>query len=183
MIRILVIGCLITLIGCGAKTPIPSNIVNIVNIENTFLYYNGKVALRLVDGRKVQLAGIEVTSYDPKAPTEQRATAIERRGIARHELQILLTDHLRLEYTTGTEENSLPQARVYADDILINAELIRRGYAYAVSTPSNSKYNAMFESLEEEAMKTRSGLWAYEPADSIPSSTGTIPALVVKDRH
>ncbi len=177
MRRILVIGCLIILIGCGTKTILPPN------IEDTILYRDGKIVLCLADGQRIQLVGIKVTTYDPEVPTEQRAIVIEHRGMAKYELQVLLRTQLRLEYTTETEENSLPQAHVYADDILINAELIRRGYAYAVSTPSNNRHNAMFKSLQEEARRARSGLWAYKPANSMPFSTGTIPTLVVEDRH
>ncbi len=180
MIRTLVIACLILLIGCGNMVIVPSN-----EEVHTILYHDGKVVLCMPDGHRVQLAGIKVTTFDPEAPTEQRAAAIEHRCITKYELQTLLRNRLRLKYVTETAENSLQQVYVYIDDISINAELIRRGYAYAVSIApsSNSKYNAMFESLEEEARRTRSGLWAYKNAGTILPSTVVFPASVVKEQH
>ncbi len=48
---------------------------------------------------------------------------------------------------------------VYIDDIMVNAELIRLGYARAVSYPPNTKYHELFLKLEREAAQSGTGLW------------------------
>jgi len=49
---------------------------------------------------------------------------------------------------------------VWRDDIMVNAELVRLGYAYAYSLPPNVKYQELFLQLEKEAREQRLGLWA-----------------------
>ena len=40
---------------------------------------------------------------------------------------------------------------IYVDDLLVNAELVRLGYAYSSSQPPNVKYQQLFLQLEREA--------------------------------
>lgn len=49
---------------------------------------------------------------------------------------------------------------VYADGIMVNAELVRLGYARATSYPPDVKYQDMFRKLEREARNAGRGLWA-----------------------
>ncbi len=48
---------------------------------------------------------------------------------------------------------------VWVDDIMVNAELVRLGYAYSHSYPPNLKYQAHLFQLENEARERRLGLW------------------------
>ena len=48
---------------------------------------------------------------------------------------------------------------VYIDDVMVNAELVREGYAYSYSRPPNIKYQEMFLQLENEARDRKLGLW------------------------
>ena len=48
---------------------------------------------------------------------------------------------------------------VYIDDLFVNAELVRLGYAQAVSYPPDVKYQEMFSKLEREAREKGMGLW------------------------
>ena len=49
---------------------------------------------------------------------------------------------------------------VYVGDLLVNAEMIRLGYARAVSYPPNVLYDDLFARLEIQAKEAGAGLWA-----------------------
>lgn len=49
---------------------------------------------------------------------------------------------------------------VYVDGIMVNAELVRLGYANATSYPPDVKYHDIFRRLEREARDAGRGLWA-----------------------
>ncbi len=55
---------------------------------------------------------------------------------------------------------------VYADGILVNAELVREGFARARVYPPDTRYSECFASLEQEARESRIGLWAGQPDGS-----------------
>ena len=48
---------------------------------------------------------------------------------------------------------------VYADGILVNAELIREGYARAKTYPPDTRYAGCFAALESEARDAKRGMW------------------------
>ena len=50
---------------------------------------------------------------------------------------------------------------VWVGDLLVNAELVRLGYARAVAYPPDTKNQAQFAALQAEAQATRRGLWAH----------------------
>ena len=49
---------------------------------------------------------------------------------------------------------------VYADGILVNAELVREGYARARTYRPDTRYAECFAALEREASEARRGMWA-----------------------
>jgi micrococcal nuclease len=51
-------------------------------------------------------------------------------------------------------------AYVYVGDLMVNAELVRLGYAQVVTFPPNAKYQELFLTLQREAREARRGLWA-----------------------
>ena len=48
---------------------------------------------------------------------------------------------------------------VYADGVFVNGELVRLGYAEAVSYPPDTRYRWQLEQLEKEAKAAKRGLW------------------------
>ncbi len=48
---------------------------------------------------------------------------------------------------------------VWVDGALVNAELVREGYARAVTYPPDVRYAERFRALEREAREARRGLW------------------------
>jgi micrococcal nuclease len=49
---------------------------------------------------------------------------------------------------------------VWLDDVMVNAELVRLGYAYAYNLPPNARYRELFLRLEREVREQKLGLWA-----------------------
>lgn len=54
-------------------------------------------------------------------------------------------------------------AYVYVDDVMLNAELLRRGFAETITIPPNDAFAARFDQIEAEAKKTNSGRWGACP--------------------
>lgn len=49
---------------------------------------------------------------------------------------------------------------VWVDNTMVNAELVRLGYAYSLSYPPNVKYQRYFLQMEKEARVYKRGLWS-----------------------
>lgn len=58
-------------------------------------------------------------------------------------------------------------AYVYLGNTMVNAELVRRGYAQIMTIPPNVRYQDMFLKLQREAREQKRGLWA-EPRPPAP---------------
>lgn len=53
-------------------------------------------------------------------------------------------------------------AYIWLDDMMINAELVAKGYAQVSTIPPNVKYADYFIALQEEARTNEMGLWAIQ---------------------
>lgn len=61
---------------------------------------------------------------------------------------------------------------VWIDDIMVNAELVRLGYAQVASYPPDVKYQDLFLQLQKEAREAGLGLWG-EASSELPAPSGT----------
>lgn len=50
-------------------------------------------------------------------------------------------------------------AYVWIGDLMVNAELLRRGFAQVMTVPPNVRYQALFLGLQRDAREARRGLW------------------------
>ena len=64
---------------------------------------------------------------------------------------------------------------VYVGDVMVNAELVKEGYAQAITYPPDVKYQALFLKLQNEARQAQRGLWdpANCPAVEAPTPAAT----------
>ena len=55
-------------------------------------------------------------------------------------------------------------AYVWVGDVMVNAELVRRGYAQVMTVPPNVRHQALFLRLQREARAAGRGLWVTRAA-------------------
>ena len=55
-------------------------------------------------------------------------------------------------------------AYVWAGDVMVNAELIRRGFAQVMTIPPNVRHQALFVKLQRDARDAERGLWRRDAA-------------------
>jgi micrococcal nuclease len=50
-------------------------------------------------------------------------------------------------------------AYIWVGDVMVNAELVRRGYAQVMTVPPNVRYQELFLKLQRDARQAGRGLW------------------------
>jgi len=65
-----------------------------------------------------------------------------------------------------------------ADRTFVNLELVRRGFAQAVSYPPDIKYQELFQKAQQEAMSANRGLWALIPKANVNANLRAGPGTV-----
>ena len=69
---------------------------------------------------------------------------------------------VRLEYDVQSGDRfGRLLAYVYRGDLMVNAELLRRGLAQPMTIPPNVRHAEMFRLLAEEARRNKRGLWDH----------------------
>ena len=58
-----------------------------------------------------------------------------------------------------TEKYGRLLRRAFVDDIFINTELLRQGFAWAIASPPDTKYQDYLERMEEEVREAGNGIW------------------------
>jgi micrococcal nuclease len=70
---------------------------------------------------------------------------------------------VRLEFDVQTRDRfGRLLAYVYVGNLMVNAELVRQGYAQAAAYPPNVRYQELFLQLQREAREAKRGLWGRE---------------------
>jgi len=152
----------------GSQSPAISGIVQRVIDGDTIVVSNVGT---------VRLIGVDTPeTVDPRKPVEyfgREASAFTAR--------IAAGKPVRLEFE-GSRKDKYDRTLAYvylADGRLLNAELIRQGYAHAYTQFAFSKMEE-FRALQRDAMEHRRGLWAPSVERSAQSSSGPAAASPVK---
>jgi micrococcal nuclease len=152
----------------SAVTPLEGTVISVIDGDT--------IRVRLGDRvEDVRYLGID-------APEFQDATKGTERG-ARDALDMnrfLVADktvRLELDQEERDAEGRL-LAYVWVGDRMVNAELVRRGYAAAVAMSPNTRHGQLFARLQREAAERKRGFWADDPVSppAPPSKTGPAPA-------
>ena len=86
-------------------------------------------------------------------PGGREAAALNRRLVGGR--------HVRLEMDVrARDQYGRLLAYVWAGDLMVNAELVRLGYAQVMTVPPNVRHQALFLKLQREARAAGRGLWA-----------------------
>ena len=74
--------------------------------------------------------------------------------------QLVVDRPVRLELDVQTRDRyGRLLAYVWVGDVMVNAELVRLGYAQVMTIPPNVRYQEMFVKLQREAREAGRGLW------------------------
>ena len=101
-------------------------------------------------GYHVRYIGIDTPEKDQ--PYFLEATRINK--------ELVEGKKVRLEKDTSEKDKYGRLLRyVYVDNIFVNAEIVRLGYAYSKGYPPDIKYQWYLEAMEIEAKQTKQGIW------------------------
>ena len=137
----LIIVCLIIAIFSCIPQPAPELICTSVIDGDT---------IKLSDGNIVRYIGINTPEVDESLGKE--ATEANK--------QLVENKRVRLEYDIQQiDKYGRTLAYVYTDDIFVNAELVRLGYAEISTYGQNLKHLVLFVEYQYEALNNRRGIW------------------------
>jgi micrococcal nuclease len=117
------------------------------------------VRVRLDSGRveRVRYIGVDTPeTVKPDAPGEcyaERARDFNERLVGDRDVRLELDVEERDRYGRLL-------AYVYAGDVFVNRELVRRGVAQPLTVPPNVRHADEFGRLADGALRTGSGLWS-----------------------
>jgi micrococcal nuclease len=111
-----------------------------------------------LDGHRVHVRYLGINTPEATDP----ATGVEPFGLeadlANRRLVEGKTVRLELDVQPWDPYQRL-LAYVYVGDLMVNAELVRQGYAQVATFPPNVRYQDMFRALQQEARDAQHGLW------------------------
>lgn len=134
-----------------------------------------KVA-RVIDGDTIEIEGGERVRYigidtpetvDPRKPVQCFGVEASNKN-----KELAEGKTVRLEKDTTDRDKYKRLLRyVYVGDDFINLELVKQGFAYSYSYPPDIKYQKEIVAAQQEAEKSKSGLWNACPLDASKSAT------------
>ncbi len=107
--------------------------------------------IELADGRKVRYLGVN---------TPEQGQPFYAEAAAYNE-GLVLDQDVRLEFDVDTvDKYGRILAHVFVQDLHVNLELVRQGYANVYTVPPNVRYADELLAAEREARQAQRGLWA-----------------------
>ena len=85
-------------------------------------------------------------------PGGREASAVNRQLVAGKQVRLELDVRAR-------DRHGRILAYVWIGDVMINAELVRLGYAQVMTIPPNVRHQELFVKLQRDAREARRGLW------------------------
>jgi len=145
---------LLGIIGPAAAQPaLEGTVTRIVDGDTIHVDVGGRI-------EKVRYIGVNTPEmHHPRRgeePGGRAATAINRELVGGRRVRLELD-------TQARDRHGRLLAYVWVADTMVNAELVRRGFAQVMTIPPNVRHQSMFLKLQREAREAGRGLWA-EPA-------------------
>ncbi len=125
--------------------------------------------IRVIDGDTIEIEGGERVRYigidtpetiDPRKPVQCFGVEASNKN---KELVEGKMARLGKDITDRDIYNRLLRY-VWVDDIFVNLELVKQGFAYSYSYPPDIKYQDQFVKAQQEAREAKQGLWNSCPA-------------------
>ena len=127
-----------------------ATVVRVVDGDTIHVRFNDRT-------EKVRYIGMDTPeTHHPtrgEEPGGREATAVNRRLVEGKTVQLELDVQERDRYRRLL-------AYVYVGNLMVNAELVRLGYAQVMTIPPNVKHASLFVKLQREARDAGRGLWA-----------------------
>jgi micrococcal nuclease len=147
---------LLALPASAAPGGLAATVVNIVDGDT--------IQVRIGDRlEKVRYIGMNTPEvHHPRKgeePGGREASEVNRRLVAGKQVRIELDVQERDRYGRLL-------AYVWVGDTMVNAELVRRGYAQVMTIPPNVRYQQLLLKLQREAREAGRGLWSLAPVRS-----------------
>jgi micrococcal nuclease len=135
--------------GVDAGAAIEGTVVRVVDGDTIHVQLADRV-------EKVRYIGVDSPEIHHPVKGEEpggRAAASVNRGLVEGR-------RVRLELDVRTRDRwGRLLAYVWVGDTMVNAELIRLGYAHVMTVPPNVRYQELFVKLQREAREAGRGLW------------------------
>jgi micrococcal nuclease len=144
---------LLALPASGAPAGLPATVVRIVDGDTIQV----RIADRLEKVRYIGMNTPEV--HHPRKgeePGGREASEVNRELVAGKQVRLELDVQERDRYGRLL-------AYVWVGDTMVNAELVRRGYAQVMTIPPNVRYQELLVKLQREAREAGRGLWRLLP--------------------
>jgi len=162
--------------GNSATSAAPSTATGDLKSATVTRIVDGDTIEVLIDGQtyKVRYIGIDTPeSVDPRRPLECLGKEAAERN---HELVDGETVGLERD-VSETDDFGRLLRYVWLGVEMVNATLVREGYAQAATYPPDIRYSDLFASLQSEARRTGRGLWGAACDSATPGpSASALPA-------
>lgn len=153
-----------TLYKVEAPTPTPAphgvraKVVNVVD---------GDTIDVMINGQEFRVRYIGIDTPETKHPSKP----VEFMGPEAAEANRRLVEGKTVELekdVSETDRYGRLLRYVWVGDMMVNAELVRRGYAQVSTYPPDVKYQDLFVELQQEARAANRGLWAQPESTATP---------------
>src|SRR5262245_1080343 len=140
---------IVSAVAASAQTTIEGIVVRVVDGDTIHVR---------VDNRIETVRYIGVDTPEVRHPTRgaepggQEASAVNRELVGGKRVRLELDVRPR-------DRNGRLLAYVWVVGVIVNAELVRRGYAQVMTVPPNVRYQQLFLDLQRAARQSGRGLW------------------------
>jgi micrococcal nuclease len=148
--RLVPVLVLLLAVSVSAQAPLEGAVVRVVDGDT--------IHVRLAE-RVEKVRYIGVNSPEVHHPTKGEEPGGREAAAVNHALVAGRRVRLELDVQTRDRYGRL-LAYVWLGDTMVNAELVRRGYAQVMTVPPNVRHQALFIQLQREARAAGRGLWA-----------------------
>jgi micrococcal nuclease len=148
--RLVPVLVLLLAVSVSAQAPLEGAVVRVVDGDT--------IHVRLAE-RVEKVRYIGVNSPEVHHPTKGEEPGGREAAAVNHALVAGRRVRLELDVRTRDRYGRL-LAYVWLGDTMVNAELVRRGYAQVMTVPPNVRHQALFIQLQREARAAGRGLWA-----------------------
>ena len=120
---------------------------------------------QVIDGDTIKIAGGEIVRYigidAPETVDSKKPEECYGKEASRHNKELVEGKMVWLEKDITNRDRYHRLLRyVWVGDMLVNAELVKKGFAYSYLYPPDIKYQDIFMKVQQEAQSAMRGLWS-----------------------